>query len=383
MRGIPGRTECCASAAHFQGFVSAVQIGRHDISDSSEAFESFTIVEEIPHPNFNSQTVDYDFMMIKISGNSAYSPVELDDGGENLLADGTDLIVVGWGRTSTDGQISNVLLEAEVDSDSSCGFWSSSWISSRMFCAGRPGKDSCRGGSGGPIIHKNTGKQVGVVSWGSTVCEDSNFPGIYAKVSDQLPWIQTYINAWNLCDWRCYLDRYPDLQNSFGADQALAEQHYINNGHLESRDCTCDPSDPLQQVCDWRCYLDNYQDLRNAFGGNEKIAAQHYTSNGLGEGRDCTCNCNWVCYLDRYQDLKSAFGNNQATAAQHWRNEGQSEARDCTCNFNDPVQQVCDWGCYLDRYHDLVDAFGNNQVAAEQHWISHGQSKGRDCTCNS
>ena len=434
------------SAAHCQGHFRSVQIGRHDLADLSSPFETFTIIEEIPHPNYNRQTTDYDFMMIKLSGNSAYAPVVLDNGGGDFLTDGTDLIAMGWGSTRNDGRTSDVLLEVEVDVDSSCGSYPESSITPRMFCAGRRGKDSCQGDSGGPIIHRGTGRQVGVVSWGYD-CAKPNHPGVYAKVSDQLPWIQSYINAWNpaICNWRCYLDRYADLSNAFGYDQVAAEQHYLNKGRREGRDCTCNPNnpvdppqrvcnwqcyldrypdlktafgnnhalaaqhfmstgrgegrncicdstDPPQRVCNWQCYLDNYEDLRSAFGDNVQIAAQHYASTGQGEGRDCTCKCNWICYLDRYQDLKSAFGSNQAGAAQHWRKDGQHEGRDCTCTRHWSCSNSgqiegrdhscdCNFMCYLDRYQDLRDAFGDDHTVAEHHWMSNGRSEGRDCSC--
>jgi len=42
------------------------------------------------------------------------------------------------------------------------------------------------------------------------------------------------------CNWQCYLNRYPDLQNAFGATNvAGAEQHWNSNGKREGRDCTC------------------------------------------------------------------------------------------------------------------------------------------------
>jgi len=42
-------------------------------------------------------------------------------------------------------------------------------ITSRMLCAGSPGKDACQGDSGGPLVLKGESAQtdivVGVVSW--------------------------------------------------------------------------------------------------------------------------------------------------------------------------------------------------------------------------
>jgi len=42
------------------------------------------------------------------------------------------------------------------------------------------------------------------------------------------------------CNWQCYLDRYPGLQNALGANNvAAAERHYRNYGKKEGRICSC------------------------------------------------------------------------------------------------------------------------------------------------
>jgi len=187
------------SAAHCAGYIQTVRIGRHDLSDNNEQYETFTIAQEVPHPNYNPNTLDYDYMMLKLNGSSSYAPVALDDGSAINLVSGQDLVVAGWGTTSSGGSVSDLLLQAEVDyvDNSSCnGDYGAGSITDRMFCASAPGKDSCQGDSGGPIIDEATGIQVGVVSWGFG-CADPNYPGVYARVSDQYSWIQGYIDVWS------------------------------------------------------------------------------------------------------------------------------------------------------------------------------------------
>ena len=189
------------SAAHCKGYINQVQIGRHDLTDNTEEYETFDIVEEIPHPKYDHNTLDFDYMMVRLDGKSTYLPVELDNG-EISLDKGLDVIVMGWGTTSSGGSTSLVLLEVEVDisNQAQCQavyqpLFGSGAVTDRMICAARSGTDSCQGDSGGPIIDKATGKQVGIVSWGQD-CDNTNYPGVYAKVQDQIGWINSYIDIW-------------------------------------------------------------------------------------------------------------------------------------------------------------------------------------------
>ena len=185
------------SAAHCFDYFDRVQIGRHNLGDGSEVFETFDVIQKIPHPLYNATTFDYDYMMLKLDGRSTRQPIALDNG-EISLDSGLDVIVMGWGLTSINS-LSIVLNEVEVDvySQTDCQEqYGDVAITNRMFCAARSGKDSCQGDSGGPIIDKATGKQIGLVSWGY-ICADPNYPGVYAKVQDQITWIQGYINQWS------------------------------------------------------------------------------------------------------------------------------------------------------------------------------------------
>ena len=63
-----------------------------------------------------------------------------------------------------------------------------------MVCAGYPGvggKDTCYGDGGGPLVCNDNGKAViaGVVSWGNG-CGLAYHPGVYARVTSALSWIQ-------------------------------------------------------------------------------------------------------------------------------------------------------------------------------------------------
>jgi len=63
-----------------------------------------------------------------------------------------------------------------------------------MICAGlsQGGKDSCQGDSGGPMVTLENDKYsvIGVVSWGRG-CALAGYPGVYARVTQVLDWINT------------------------------------------------------------------------------------------------------------------------------------------------------------------------------------------------
>ena len=59
------------------------------------------------------------------------------------------------------------------------------------------GKDSCNGDSGGPVMSLNSEFQYvarGVVSYGGPKC-NSEYPGVYTRVSKYLGWIDSVING--------------------------------------------------------------------------------------------------------------------------------------------------------------------------------------------
>ena len=92
--------------------------------------------------------------------------------------------------------------------------WSPSMITDNMICAADTGKSSCYGDSGGPLV-ANEGSHysvignkaiinlvqlivcffLGVVSWGPSLCTEPGFPGVYARVTSQLSWINDHISG--------------------------------------------------------------------------------------------------------------------------------------------------------------------------------------------
>lgn len=196
------------SAAHCVGVSDKVTLGLHSfgVTDPAEFddIETIGIAQSVRHPNYNSNSLENDYWLIRLERSSTlYEPVQLDapGPGDGLeLSAGDDLTVMGFGTLSSGGSSSTVLREVEVDyiTNAACSQdpydYSPNEITDTMLCAGRAGKDSCQGDSGGPIVANATGtpKQVGIVSWGYG-CAASNYPGVYARVSEAYDWIKSYV----------------------------------------------------------------------------------------------------------------------------------------------------------------------------------------------
>jgi len=174
-------------AAHCGGYVgSKVTIGTTRVE----------VIQQSRHPNYNSNTEENDFYLyrLKSSVSTTGATVTLNTDGATPSA-GQPLTTLGKGHTSEGGSSSSVLRDVVVPTVSNDGCrsaYGSRYKSNVMLCAGEASKDSCQGDSGGPLVIRQGMNHIlaGVVSWGDG-CGRPESPGIYARVSAVIPWIQT------------------------------------------------------------------------------------------------------------------------------------------------------------------------------------------------
>jgi trypsin len=110
---------------------------------------------------------------------------------------GARSVVAGWGLTSTDGDISDVLRSTAlpVSSTAACRReYGSAFDPATMICAGGEGPDSCQGDSGGPLVGAD-GTLIGLVSFGGERCGERGVPGVYTRASAELDWLSGAVVA--------------------------------------------------------------------------------------------------------------------------------------------------------------------------------------------
>lgn len=77
-------------------------------------------------------------------------------------------------------------------------------------------------------------------------------------------------------------------------------------------------------------YADKYTDLKNAFGTNQAQLFSHFIRYGMNEGRQASGNFNVNAYKSRYADLQQAFGNDLPSYYRHYIQYGYTEKRTAT-----------------------------------------------------
>lgn len=168
-----------------------------------EGAETFTAAKVIIHTGYREINKDYDFALIKLSGSSTVTPVELNSEEIDIAGAAEPILATaaGWGVLGeTSVKKPDILQKVEVPlvTQDQCNdiVAYNKRITDRMLCAGfKAGqKDSCSGDSGGPLFIHEDGHAllIGVVSWGKG-CARENKYGVYSKVNSQLDWINTQI----------------------------------------------------------------------------------------------------------------------------------------------------------------------------------------------
>jgi secreted trypsin-like serine protease len=153
-----------------------VVVGKHGVTD--DTWENFNVVKELVHPDYNTVNTRFDVMLLKsdqLMQDTQPVRINLD---ESIPVNGESLTVIGLGYTE-EWRLPSSLHETTVtytrnldcvNMSDSQGQTLKNDLQLDMLCAGDPGRDSCYGDSGSPLIRPggstDTDIVVGIVSWG-------------------------------------------------------------------------------------------------------------------------------------------------------------------------------------------------------------------------
>jgi len=179
-----------------------VVVGEHDLTEA-DGEETFSVCNMKIHPEYNSDTNDHDVAILTLCNPLTFrrevSPVCLPSQTGDAYDD-VEATVTGWGTLFAGGPSPDVLNGVNVRTigNAECGGnYGGGIIKGSMICAKDQGKDACQGDSGGPMTTLESGQYaslIGVVSFG-VGCADPNFPGVYARVTHDLQFINENIEG--------------------------------------------------------------------------------------------------------------------------------------------------------------------------------------------
>jgi hypothetical protein len=109
-----------------------------------------SVVAKLPHPNFNTDSWEYDIMLLKMDARVTHLPKVALNTDPDFPPVGSDTIVIGLGRLGEEENVASVLQQVtvEVIDSTICNSaeWYEGWIVDSMLCAGyeRGQLDACK-----------------------------------------------------------------------------------------------------------------------------------------------------------------------------------------------------------------------------------------------
>ncbi|WP_407332342.1 S1 family peptidase [Enterovibrio sp. 27052020O] len=193
------------------------------IDDSTMRGEAITASELLIHPDYNATNLIADIAILRVNGvlPEHAKPIALADANVNASAElefsaGTqqNLLVSGWGKTSTIGYISRYLQSTYLDgvADRQCrwvmngGTYDLTKANAYVCANQREGAGICNGDSGGPLVWQDQNhagdndrgyRLIGVVSFRHKYngCGDPNTEDGFVQVSHYADWIRSSIKG--------------------------------------------------------------------------------------------------------------------------------------------------------------------------------------------
>ena len=185
-------------------FITATKIIAHADYDATAIYNDIALIKLSRPINFNNGSEDTNVRQVCLSDTDHAQRIE------DSVDDSNKCVFSGWGDTRGNPNYdANYLAygESGILSESSCkstfefltGQTDTLHSANSQVCGAtaNPHEDTCQGDSGGPLMCRNKAyenySQFGITSWGFDC--GAGYPGVYARVSYYLDWIQEQILA--------------------------------------------------------------------------------------------------------------------------------------------------------------------------------------------
>ncbi|KAI4468809.1 chymotrypsin-related [Holotrichia oblita] len=193
------------TAAHCLDDATQVQVrlGAHLINEYEVTQQRFTSTELLQHPEWNIETLAYDFGLVRLPTPATITPyvqiVALPTWSQvDTTFTGDLAYLTGWGITSDLGTaISESLnyLQSTIISNLACNIGYLGVILPTHICTSGDGyTGACTGDSGGAVVNTN-GTLVGVMSFALSYSCEAGWPSGHARVTTALPWLSEVSDA--------------------------------------------------------------------------------------------------------------------------------------------------------------------------------------------
>jgi len=191
-----------ANLHHLRVYLSAHDLRKVKDYLTDAKADEYRVRTIIYHNKYNHRTLENDIAILTLETTAhvwvGASPICLDSSSSTYV--NQKALVTGWGRLTAGGSHSSVLraVDVTVMSNAQCvekyRNTGPEVVKDTNICASDPGKDACKGDSGGPLFTVKSGYnglvQVGIVSWGMPCNAQINSPGVYTRVSKYIKWIR-------------------------------------------------------------------------------------------------------------------------------------------------------------------------------------------------
>lgn len=202
------------------------RLGQWNLNSSSLAerrtARSLLVKTSYVHHNHNGITLDNDIALLRLESSALATedgqeptsictvclPEKSGGGSQNWLEPGRRCTVTGYGYERESGPAAlrvrqtelPIVSDAECQNKTSLVLGKPFVLPASSFCAGGElGQDACHGDGGSPLSCQHADgyyELAGIVSWGYK-CGQRDLPGLYAKVSNFVGWINQIVSVNN------------------------------------------------------------------------------------------------------------------------------------------------------------------------------------------